>query len=151
MKKLLITLTILFVFCKATYAQETVPVEGAATAGQATVAETNEVIAKVNEQKKADKELKKAEKAQKKAEKSKKRADREIKKREQKSKAINKKIKSIERDEQKIAKIEAKFSKNKLKGKLSPIDELEMRQDIDKMKLNVLRDKEQLAKMQRKQ
>lgn len=103
------------------------------------------------ETKKAEKEAKKKEKQLKKAEKAKKQAEKEIKKRAKQDKIIANKRKSIAKKERDITNMENKLAKKKIKGKLTPIDEMEMNQKMDKIRLNILREKEKLSKLERKQ
>ena len=63
---------------------------------------------------------------------------------------ISKKRKSIDKSEHKITKLQSKLLKQKSKGKLTSVDELEMNQKIDKIRLDIIKEKQKLAKLERK-
>ena len=77
-------------------------------------------------QKKAEKEINKAEKAQKKAEKQMKKAEKALKKQEKAQKNFDKATSKLE-------KTQKKYKKQKRKGKLSPADEKELLEKIEKL------------------
>ena len=146
--KRIFTLASLLIFAVHTYAQETEVVnDSLATVSQMAEKQKKEL----EERKRVEKEIEKAEKERKKAEKAQKKAEKEAKKRKRLAKAIGKKRKSIDKTERKIQKLQAKLSKGKSKGKLSPVDEMEMNQKIDKLKIEVVKEKNKLAKLERKQ
>ncbi len=101
--------------------------------------------------KQAQKKVDKAEKAQKKAEKAKKKAEKEIKKKEKLAKAIASKKKGIAKNESKIKKLQNKLAKAKQKGKMSSVDEMEINHKINKLELAIVKDKEKLDKLVKKQ
>lgn len=148
MKKILFTLMGLLLITVSSYAQDTVVAKDSVTVATQVTEQNN---AELEAQKKVEKELEKAEKERKKAEKAQKKAEKEAKKMERLAKAIGKKRKSIDKTERKIEKLQRKLSKGKSKGKLSPVDEMEMNQKIDKLKIEVVKEKNKLAKLERKQ
>ncbi len=147
MKRIGIALLFTFFVGTVSKAQETDPLlKTEPTSVQSEISK-----AEKKEQKKVEKETKKKEKEAKKTEKAKKQAEKEIKRREQYEKIITKRKKNIAKWEREIAGIENKISKKKVKGKLLPIDEMEMNQKIHKLRLNILREKDKVSKLEKRQ
>ncbi len=141
MKQFLYLIAVLVLFCFSSYARETTQVKVASSIMNLDM--DNHAIDQMT-QIESKKELKKARKA-------KKRAEKEAKKQQRLVKNINKKRKSIDKNERKIKKLQSKLLKQKTKGKLTRVDELEMNQKIDKVRIDILKEKEKLAKLERKQ
>lgn len=99
----------------------------------------------------AEKAAKKAEKKAKKAEKAQKKSEKAAKKANKLAGAIVSKKKDISKEEQKIIKTQEKLNLGKVKGKFSPDEVQKLNSKIDKMKLSVLKNKERLRKLERKQ
>ena len=140
MKKILYLLAVLILFCFSSYARD---VRQAKVSSSLVNLDRNVQDRNLNAKKDTDKELKKARKAKKKAEK-------EAKKQQRLVNNISKKRKSIDKSEHKITKLQSKLLKQKSKGKLTSVDELEMNQKIDKIRLDIIKEKQKLAKLERK-
>ncbi len=112
---------------------------------------TNEVKLEPKEDAQLKRKIEKAKKATAKAEKAQKVAEKKLRKKEKLAQAITARQKSIRQAESKVERLEDKLVKNKRKGKLSEVDEDKMNQKIDKLKTKMIRDKEKLAKLRRKQ
>jgi len=148
MKNFLITLSLVFAVAQFGNAQETEqPVDSVLIAQE----QMKKLEQEIEADKAAQKEIEKAEKAQKKAEKAQKKAEKAVKKQEKLTKAIASKKKGIKKSEAKIRKLQNKMAKNKSKGKVSPVDEMEINQKINKLELSIAKDKEKLGKLQQKQ
>lgn len=152
MKRIMIGLVAVFLLSKTANAQEATTTKEAATMVIEDVSDSDRMAEEVIKRKTAEeKAAKRAEDAARKAEKEKKHAEKELKRREKHQDAIKKRENAIQKKEREIVKLENKITKKKIKGKLTPIDEMEMNQDIDKLKLNIMRDKDKLAKLKRSQ
>ncbi len=103
------------------------------------------------ETKKARKAIDRSERERKKEAKAEKKAGKEARKSEKLDGAINTKRKSIRKADSKIEKLQRKLHKEKSEGRLSAVDEAQLDQKIDRLKINRARDKEKLAKLERKQ
>ncbi len=103
------------------------------------------------ERKQIEKKIEKAEKRAKKAEKEAKKIEKEEKKRKKLEASIRSKQKSIDRDEKKMIRLEEKLLRDDAKGKLSPVDKAKLNSRIQKLKTGMVKDKEKLKKLRRKQ
>ena len=140
--KRIIFIVILFVYTGTdAYAQEGTQVQDSVTSDEV-------------EEVKDAKAIRKIEKAEKNAEKdalAKKRMVEKIEKTDKLGKSISSKKKSIAKNEKKIVKLEQKIIKGKSKDELSPLDVLDINQEIDKLKNEIVRAKEKLEKLVKKQ
>lgn len=123
------------------FAQETAQVQDSIAA----------VSAKEKEAKTMQKKIDKAEKKTKKTEKAIKKAEKEAKKRKKLKKAIKSKENAIRKSERKMQKLKAKMEAGKSKGKLSPDDLIKLNKKIDKENASIIKGKQKLAKIERKQ
>ncbi|TFG73633.1 MAG: hypothetical protein E4H26_09550 [Flavobacteriales bacterium] len=139
MKKIILTVTSIILLNVVSYSQEGVQSQGSKSIAQAALVEKQ-----LKEDKRIQKEIAKAEK-------DRKRAEKEAKKSERLAKDIDNKRRSIDKGESKIAKLQNKLTKGKSKGKLSPVDEMTLNQKIEKLKIDIAKEREKLAKLERKQ
>ncbi len=146
MKKIILTVASILLLNLVTYAQKAPQPQDSTSIAQAALIE-----AQLKEDKRIQKEIAKAEKERKKAEKAQKKAEKEAKKMERLAKDINKKRKSIDKGDSKIVKLQNQLTKGKSRGKLSPVDEMKLNQKIEKLKIDIAKEREKLAKLERKQ
>ncbi|MGB5275136.1 MAG: hypothetical protein WBN39_13865 [Flavobacteriaceae bacterium] len=146
MKKIVLTVASILLINLVSHAQEAAQPKDSVSIAQAALIE-----AQLKEDKRIQKEIAKAEKDRKKAEKAQKKAEKEAKKMERLANDINKKRKSIDKGDSKIVKLQNQLTKGKSRGKLSPVDEMKLNQKIEKLKMDVAKEREKLAKLERKQ
>ncbi|NNK19237.1 MAG: hypothetical protein HKP49_08810 [Maribacter sp.] len=113
---------------------------------------TTTVLAKedVRERKMVIKKVEKEEKKAAKAEKELKKEEKEQRKERKLENGIVTKQRTISKNEKKVISLKQKLVKGKEKGKLSPVDIDKMNSKIDKIQLEITRDKEKLAKLMKK-
>ncbi|NNK75858.1 MAG: hypothetical protein HKP42_07325 [Maribacter sp.] len=113
---------------------------------------TTTVLAKedVRERKMVIKKVEKEEKKAAKAEKELKKEEKEQRKERKLENGIVTKQRTISKNEKKVISLKQKLVKGKEKGKLSPVDIDKMNSKIDKLQLEIARDKEKLAKLMKK-
>mgnify|MGYP003636113837 FL=1 len=97
------------------------------------------------------KEAKRAEKVLKRAEKEKKKLEKAVRKHEDLKDEIEDKKKDIIKREKKIKKYEIKLAEGQRKGKLSPVAIDKLNNKIAKENISILKGKEKLRKLERKQ
>ncbi len=148
MKRSITVLALFLVFSFVASAQETEQVKDSVTVVEEIY--DQDALA-LKEEKKKQKAIAKNEKELKKAQKDQKKAEKEAKKAAKLAKAINLRRRAIDKSEIKITKLQSKVAKGKSRGKLSPVKEMEMNNKINKLRVNIAKDKEKLAKLERKQ
>jgi lipopolysaccharide export LptBFGC system permease protein LptF len=99
----------------------------------------------LKEQKMVIKKVEKEQKKAAKAEKELKKEEREQKKERKLENALVAKQRTISKNGKKVLSLQQKLAKGKEKGKLSPVDMDKLNSKIDKLQLEIAKDKEKLA------